>query len=76
MLGLTTVQLWRLELAIANMWAKFEISFFSHYEDRKGVQKVRYCVLWRGYGHSRSSAVSSNSTLSVPISNSVILCAT
>ena len=36
----------RLGLATVNLYIKYEVSMFTHYEDRKGDEKCKNCGGW------------------------------
>ena len=45
----------RLGLATINLYTKYEVSIFTHYEDMKGGEKCKIGVVWGVKGHPRSS---------------------
>jgi len=38
-----------------NLYTKYEVSMFTHYEDMKGDEKCKIWVVWGVRGHPRSS---------------------
>jgi len=40
----------RLGLNVINLFTKFEVSIFTHYEDRKAIQNVEIIVVLSGEG--------------------------
>ena len=48
----------RLGLATINLYTKYEVSMFTHYEDMKVDEKCKNEVVWGVRGHPRSSETS------------------